>query len=124
MSRAVDPDTQKIWHAALKLGDSIFFVNDTFARGHVTQSQTSLWLYVADVDASFKRAVAAGAKATMQPADMFWGDRMGQVTDDFGQKWTIATHIKDLSEAEMKVAQAAFHESMKNTECTGQTAAK
>jgi hypothetical protein len=45
----------------------------------------------------------------MPPADMFWGDRMGQITDPYGHKWSFATHLKDLTPAEMKsAAKAAF----------------
>lgn len=110
---AKDPSGQKIWHAALRIGDSMLFVNDVFPEMGGTPSHSNMWVYVPDVDASFKRAVDAGATATMPPADMFWGDRMGQVADPFGQKWTIATHIKDLTPEEMKAAEQAFVASMK-----------
>jgi uncharacterized glyoxalase superfamily protein PhnB len=105
LDRAPDPSGQKVWHAAIKIGDSMLFVNDVFPDMGGSPSHSSLWLYVPDTDAAFKRAVDAGAKATMPPADMFWGDRMGQVADPFGQKWTIATHVKDMTPAEMKSAQ-------------------
>jgi PhnB protein len=49
----------------------------------------------------------------MAPADMFWGDRMGQLVDPFGQKWTIATHVKDMTPAEQKAAGEAFVAQMK-----------
>jgi uncharacterized glyoxalase superfamily protein PhnB len=61
-------------------------------------------LYVKDCDAAFKKAVAAGAKSKMEPADMFWGDRFASVTDPFGHNWSIATHIADPSPAEMQAA--------------------
>ena len=105
---APDPSGKKIWHAALRIGDSMVFVNDTFPEmGSPEPSRTRLWLYVPDVDASFARAVAAGAQVTMPPADMFWGDRMGGVQDPFGQKWTIATKVKNLTPEELQQAQAA-----------------
>lgn len=113
LDRAVDPSGSKVWHASLRIGDSMIMVNDVFPEMGGSQSQSSMWLYVPDSDASFKRAVDAGGKATMPPSDMFWGDRMGQVVDPFGQKWTIATHIKDLTPEEMKVAEQAFVASMK-----------
>jgi PhnB protein len=50
------------------------------------------------------RAVAAGAKVTMPAADMFWGDRYGQLEDPFGHRWSVATHIRDVSPAEMQAA--------------------
>jgi uncharacterized glyoxalase superfamily protein PhnB len=108
IDQAADPSGQKVWHASLKIGDSILFVNDVFPDMGGSASQSSLWLYVNDVDASFKRAVDAGGKATMPPTDMFWGDRIGQITDPFGQKWCLATHIKDMTPEEQKKAGEAF----------------
>jgi uncharacterized glyoxalase superfamily protein PhnB len=113
IARAADPGGKKVWHAAIRIGNSMLFVNDVFPEMGGSQSQSSQWLYVPDVDAAFKRAVDAGAKPTMPPADMFWGDRMGQVADSFGQKWTIATHTKDMTPAEMQAAQDAFVAQMK-----------
>jgi PhnB protein len=113
IDRATDPGGKKVWHASLRIGDSMIFVNDVFPEMGGSPSQSSMWLYVPDCDASCKRAVDAGAKATTPPMDMFWGDRMGQVTDPFGQKWTIATHVKDMTPDEMKAAEAAFVAAMK-----------
>jgi uncharacterized glyoxalase superfamily protein PhnB len=111
--RAIDPSGQKVWHASLKIGDSMIFVNDVFPDMGGVESTSSIWLYVSDCDGAFKRAVDAGAKATMPPADMFWGDRMGQVVDPFGQKWTIATHVKDMTPEQIKEAEKAFIAEMK-----------
>lgn len=83
----------------------------TWAGG--TKSNSNMWLYVPDVDASFKRAVAAGAKSTMPVTDMFWGDRTGQVADPFGQRWTLATRKIEMTPAQMKAAADAFVASMK-----------
>ena len=105
---AYDPSGKKIWHAALRVGDSMIFASDAAPEMGNHASKTKLWLYLDNADAAFKRAVAAGCTATMQPADMFWGDRMGQVVDSWGNAWTIATHVKDLSPAEMKKAQDEF----------------
>ncbi len=110
---APDPSGKKVWHCALKIGDSIIFVNDVFSDMGGVESVSSQWLYVADCDAAFKRAVAAGAKEIMAVNDTFWGDRMGHVVDPFGQKWTIATRIKDMTPEEMKAAADAFIASMK-----------
>jgi uncharacterized glyoxalase superfamily protein PhnB len=63
-----------------------------------------LHLYVEDVDAALARAVEAGAMLTMPAADMFWGDRYGQVRDPFGHTWSIATHIRDVSPEEIQAA--------------------
>ena len=70
------------------------------------------WLYVPDVDATYKQAVAAGMTGEMAPADMFWGDRHARVSDKFGNVWAIATHTEDLSPEEMKQKEDAFIASM------------
>src|SRR5580765_7687449 len=72
-------------------------------------SPMSFGLYVKDVDASFKKAVDAGAKVIMPIDEMFYGDRVGAVEDPFGFKWTICTHKKDVSFEEM---QKGFDEMM------------
>jgi PhnB protein len=64
-------------------------------------------LYTDDVDATFKKAVDTGSKTEQPPMDMFWGDRMANITDPFGHKWAIATHTKDVSPEEMEKAQAS-----------------
>jgi uncharacterized glyoxalase superfamily protein PhnB len=107
-TRAPDPSGKKIWHAALRIGDSMIFTSDAAPEMGNQASKTKLWLYLENVDSAFKRAVAAGCTATMQPADMFWGDRMGTVTDRWGNQWTLAQHVKDMTPAEMKKAQDEF----------------
>lgn len=112
--------TGKIMHAALRIGDSIFFLSDEFPEMQGSKSPktvgtatASLWLYVENCDTAIKRATDAGATTKMPPADMFWGDRFGQVTDPFGHTWSIATHIKDMTPEEQKKAQQAFEAQMK-----------
>jgi PhnB protein len=112
-NKAPDPSGKKVWHAALRIGDSMLFVNDVFPEMGGSPSHTGLWLYVKDVDASYKRATDAGAKATNPPADMFWGDRMAHVVDPFGQKWTLATRVKDMTPEEQGKAAEAFAAGMK-----------
>jgi PhnB protein len=95
----------KIGHAELQIGDSIFFLGDEFPQmGTVAPTgpqSVSLFVYVEDVDAVFKRAVAAGARVDMPVTDQFWGDRYGKLTDPFGHHWGIATHTEDVSPEEM-----------------------
>jgi PhnB protein len=57
-------------------------------------------IYVPDVDAAFKKAIAAGGKETRPVKDQFYGDRSGTLKDPFGFEWTLATHIEDVSEKE------------------------
>ncbi len=61
-------------------------------------------VWSANADAAFDRAVKAGAKVAMPMMDAFWGDRYGQVIDPFGHRWSIATHVKDLSPQEIGAA--------------------
>ena len=68
----------------------------------------SLFLYVRDVDAAFKQAIAAGATEKAPLTDMFWGDRWGMVTDPFGHEWQLATHVEDVSPQEMQKRMAAM----------------
>ncbi|MGO4480037.1 VOC family protein, partial [Massilia sp. 2TAF26] len=59
-------------------------------------------LYVPDVDATFQQAINAGATVRMPVADMFWGDRYGQLVDPFGHNWSIATHTRDMTPEQMQ----------------------
>lgn len=97
----------KVMHAELQIGDSRFMLSDEFpgmtaAPNPNALHSSSLFLYTNDVDSSFNRAVKAGARADMQPSDMFWGDRYGKFTDPFGHQWGVATHIEDVAPEEMK----------------------
>ena len=94
-SRALDPSGTKVWHAELRIGNSVFFVNDTAPEMGATPSFSSLWIYMADADAAFDRAVKAGAQVTMPMADMFWGDRIGMLIDRWHIRWSIAKRVKD-----------------------------
>jgi uncharacterized glyoxalase superfamily protein PhnB len=77
-------------------------------------SSISLFVYVPDVDAAFKRAIAAGAIETMPVMDMFWGDRCGNLTDPFGYTWMIGTHVRDMTPEEIQEGAKAFFEMMGN----------
>ena len=93
----------KVGHAELKLGGGFVMLADEFAdmgilgpesRGGTT---VSLLLYVADANAAFAAALAAGARQ-VHPVDMKpWGDLSGQIDDPFGHRWTLATHVEDVS---------------------------
>ena len=104
---AKSPDG-KIMHAELKIGDSIIMLSDEFPEFGALSPQSTggagmgLHIYVDGVDAAFDRAVKAGAQVEMPVSDQFWGDRYGKLKDPFGHKWSIATHIKDMSADEMK----------------------
>jgi PhnB protein len=112
VSRAPDPSGKKVWHASIRIGNSIVFVNDVFPEMGGSAQTASMWLYTDNVDQAWKRAVDAGGKITMPIADMFWGDRLGQIADPYGNKWSLAQHMKDLTPDEMKKAQDDFVASM------------
>ena len=115
--RVPGPDG-RLMHAELQIGDSIVMLGEEMpemgckAPVSVGAVSSSLYVYVPDVDASFRRAVEAGAKSVMPPADMFWGDRFGKLRDPFGHEWTIAHHVRDVSPAEMERRQNEFLASM------------
>lgn len=89
-----------VLHGYLKIGGTVLFVSD--AIGFSKPTTTNLFVYVADSDAAFARAIKAGATAVVPLSDMFWGDRWGMVEDPFGNHWQIATHIEDVSPEEMQ----------------------
>src|SRR5260370_14785180 len=101
-------------HADPQIDDSHDYLNDDFpAAGGSPQtlngSPVKIHLWVEDDDRTLKQAVAAGAQAAMPVAEQFWGDRYGQVVDPFGHRWSIATHVKDLTREQIeKAGQAAF----------------
>jgi PhnB protein len=108
--RAPDPSGKKIWHASIQIGDSQIFVNDTFPEMGPSggANKGRLWLYFEAVDDAWKRATDAGMTIRMPIADMFWGDRMGALSDKWGNEWTLAQRIKEPTPEEMKAAQDAF----------------
>jgi PhnB protein len=114
ISRMPAPDGKSIWHAELKIGDSIFMMNDEMpgmGRPAPTRDNpvpVTMWLYVQDADAAYRKAIDAGAKSLAEPSDMFWGDRCAGVADPFGYQWSFATHKKDLSKDELRRAGEEF----------------
>jgi uncharacterized glyoxalase superfamily protein PhnB len=119
--RSVAPDG-RIMHAELKIGDSVFFLNDEFpdmkspgqselcsaSPATVGGRTGGLTLYVEDADAWFEKSVAAGAKVILPMMDAFWGDRYGMVVDPFGHTWSFSTHVKDVTQDEVEQAAAQF----------------
>jgi PhnB protein len=99
MGQMTGPDGKSVMHSHVRIGDSVLFVAEA---GFAPPSAANNFLYVPDVDAVFARATQAGCKALAPPADMFWGDRWGQVQDPFGNVWQIATHVEDVSPEEMQ----------------------
>jgi PhnB protein len=100
----------KLMHAMIRIGDSAVMLVDEnpdcgmLGPKSLKGSPVTIHLYAEDVDVFVARAVAAGAKITMPPSDMFWGDRYGALEDPFGHRWSVATHIRDVTPEEMRKA--------------------
>jgi PhnB protein len=109
-----------IMHAELKIGDSIFFLNDEIPGMCAAPSGNSpnpfyLFLYTENVDAMYNRAVAVGCRIDMPLQDQFWGDRYGKITDPFGHQWGLAQHVEDVAPEEMQRRSAAKQATMAKT---------
>lgn len=110
---------QGIMHATIQIGNSIIMMGDENpdpkcpkSAETTGQSPITMFIYVTNVDEVFKQAINAGSISIMPVADMFWGDRCGQIKDPFGYSWMIATHIKDLSQEQMQKGAEAFFAQM------------
>ncbi len=111
------PTGKGIMHATMQIGDSIMMMGDEnpecgSSAETLGGSPISFFIYVPDADAAFKQAIEAGGIAVMPVADMFWGDRCGQLKDPFGYSWWIATHKKDLTQDEIKKGAESFFAEM------------
>ena len=97
----------KIGHCELQIGSGLIMVSDEYAemdvRGPITIGGTpvTISLYVDDVDSVVTTALAAGATLNREIQDQFYGDRSGQITDPWGHRWNVASHIEDVAPDEM-----------------------
>lgn len=104
----------KLMHGAIKIGNaSVRLVDENPEWGALAPSSlkgtpVTIHLFVADVDAFVAQAVKEGAILHMPVADMFWGERYGLIEDPFGHKWSIATHIRDMTADEIAEAMKSF----------------
>ncbi len=103
-----------IGHAELKIGDSVIMLADEFPDMGAISPKTlggtpiSLMIYVPNVDEVFAGAIAAGGKEIRPVQNQFYGDRSGVFEDPFGHKWSIATHVEDVSHEEVQRRMAAM----------------
>lgn len=90
-------------HAEIELGGSVIMLGDEAVPGSDPSPRTlggtsvSMFVYVEDVDAVFRRAVEAGARTVSEPEFHFYGDRVATIDDPFGHRWNLATHVEDVS---------------------------
>lgn len=104
--RLAQPDG-RVGHAELLIGDSRIMLADEFPEMDFRSpaafggTPVHIHLYVPDVDATFSRAVAAGARVLRPVEDKFYGDRSGTLADPWGHVWHVATHVEDLSPEEI-----------------------
>lgn len=114
------PSGRGIMHATIQIGNSIVMMGDENPTAEncgksaetLGGSPISFYVYVPNADATFKQAVTVGGTATMPVADMFWGDRAGQIKDPFGYSWMIATHTQDLTTEQVRKGAQAFFAQM------------
>jgi PhnB protein len=89
----------RIMHAEVRIGDSVVMLGEPPTPDAARPA--NLYVYVPDVDATYKRAVAAGGKTVMEPANQFYGDRHAGVLDSAGNQWWIATRVEEVSPEEL-----------------------
>jgi PhnB protein len=111
LSRIPTPDG-RLMSVQLRLGGGLLHLADEFpemgvlAPPSIGGTPVVLALEVADADAVFAQAVAAGADVRQPLQDMFWGDRHGQLADPFGHHWNVAQHLRDVPHDEVVAAAA------------------
>ena len=99
LMKMTQPDGS-VGHTEVRIGDSVVMISS--ARDQWKAMPTMLYLYVADADAVYGKALEAGATSVQPMQDQFYGDRSGGVRDVSGNYWYIATHQEDMSEAELQ----------------------
>jgi PhnB protein len=104
--RLSDPLSGKIAHSEIRIADTIIMINEedpTHARSPETLGGTSVTvqLYVPDVEGFWEEALKAGAEVVFPIKKQFYGDRAGRLRDPFGHQWIVATHMEDLTAAEI-----------------------
>ena len=111
------PMGDRLGHAEITIGDTHVMLSDEFAEMNIKGPNArggptaAFMIYVEDADAAFAKAIKAGARQDRAVEDQFWGDRMGSVFDPFGHKWSLATHVEDVSPEEMQKRMAAWSQS-------------
>jgi PhnB protein len=95
----------RIAHCELGFGDAVLMLGSPMPP-QFPAKKACLAIYVKNCDAIYKTALSEGARSVQEPADQFYGDRNARFEDPFGNEWSVATHIKDVSVKEMNKAMA------------------
>lgn len=123
----MDGQQGKIMHAEMHIGDSKIMLSDEMPEMNAKGPDAfggcaiGIHLYLKDVDTTIEKAMDAGARLERPATDMFYGDRVGTIIDPFGHKWSIATHIEDVTPKEMKKRMATFSQSTETPESKPQS---
>ncbi|KAF0809737.1 glyoxalase/bleomycin resistance protein/dioxygenase [Alcanivorax sp. S71-1-4] len=112
----------RLMHGELQIGEARLMLCDLFEEcGDLPQagaiSPVTLHLQVDDCDALFQRALDAGCETVMPLEDMFWGDRYGVLSDPFGHRWSIASHVRDVSPEALQEAMQQFSQNNDKPGC-------
>lgn len=116
-TRLAAPDG-KLLHGRIRIGGAAIMLVDEMPHCNALGPKTlkgspvTVHLYVPDADAFVATAARAGATVTAPVQEMFWGDRYGVVTDPFGHQWSVATHVRDLTPAEIEEGMKSFFKQM------------
>lgn len=116
---------EKVGHAEIVIGDTVVMLAsefpelDALSPKSVGGTPVSLLIYTDDVDEMFARAIHEGATEIRPVADQFYGDRSGMLMDPFGHRWSIATHIEDVSREEMARRSEARREEFASGDAPG-----
>jgi uncharacterized glyoxalase superfamily protein PhnB len=103
-----EPGGKRVMHAEMQIGNSIVMMGEPPKPEDIRR--TMLYVYVPDVDATYRSALAAGATSVHEPKNQIYGDRSGSVKDPTGNDWYIATHVEDVSTEEMARRMKAQHQ--------------
>ncbi len=108
----MDGPDGRVGHAELEVGDSLIMLADIFPEAGQSSPKdlggtpVMCMVYVEDADATFAKALAAGATEVSPVQDQFYGDRSGRFEDPWGHRWNVATHVEDVPPEEMEARAA------------------
>ena len=97
----MDGPDGKIAHAEVKIGDSMVMLGGASGSAAGEAMPATLYIYVDDTDATYRRGIDSGGTSVEEPADQFYGDRRAAFRDPGGNIWFVATNVEDVSPEEM-----------------------